>query len=69
MKRSFEKGMGTIVAERIADIIVMILIISGTLLWKFDIIYDFLYNNLKFNSKLLILCIVFILIVFIFFNA
>jgi uncharacterized protein (TIRG00374 family) len=68
-KIPFEKGMGTIVAERVADVIVMILIISGTLLWKFDIIYDFLYSNLKFNSKLLLLCIALILIVFIFFNA
>lgn len=68
-KIPFEKGIGTIVAERVADVIVMILIISGTLLWKFDIIYDFLYSNLKFNSKLLLLCIALILIVFIFFNA
>ena len=68
-KIPFEKGMGTIVAERVADVVVMILIISGTLLWKFDIIYNFLSSNLKFNSKLLLICVVLILIVLIFFNA
>ena len=68
-KIPFEKGMGTIVAERVADVVVMILIISGTLLWKFDIIFNFLSSNLKFNSKLLLICVVLILIVLIFFNA
>ena len=68
-KIPFEKGMGTILAERVADILVMILIISGALLWKFDIIYDFVYTNLRFNNKMLLLFIALILIVFIFFNV
>ena len=39
----FEKSFGTIVAERIADLIVMIGIISVTLFLQFDFIYQFLF--------------------------
>lgn len=38
----FEKGFGTIVAERIADMIVMLSIIAITLFLQFDFIYGFL---------------------------
>lgn len=38
----FEKGFGTIVAERIADLIVMMGIIILTLLFQFDFIYQLL---------------------------
>ena len=48
----FEKGFGTIVAERIADMIVMIGIISVTLFLQFDFIYQFLAE--RFNPKLII---------------
>lgn len=37
----FEKGFGTIVAERVADMLVMILIILITLFLEFDFIYEF----------------------------
>lgn len=37
----FEKGFGTIVAERIADMLVMLGIISITLFLEFDFIYQF----------------------------
>lgn len=37
----FEKGFGTIVAERIADMLVMILIIIITLFLEFEFIYEF----------------------------
>ncbi|MCL5127397.1 MULTISPECIES: lysylphosphatidylglycerol synthase transmembrane domain-containing protein [unclassified Algibacter] len=43
----FEKGFGTIVAERIADMIVMLSIIAITLFLQFDFIYGFLVE--KFN--------------------
>lgn len=43
----FEKGFGTIVAERIADLIVMLGIIAVTLFLQFDFIYGFLVE--KFN--------------------
>ena len=49
----FEKGIGTIVAERIADMLVMLCIIAITLFMEFDFIYSFLIE--KFNpAKLLI---------------
>lgn len=37
----FEKGFGTIVAERVADMLVMVLIILITLFLEFDFIYQF----------------------------
>ena len=43
----FEKGFGTIVAERIADMLVMLGIIVVTLFLQFDFIYGFLVE--KFN--------------------
>lgn len=43
----FEKGFGTIVAERIADLIVIMSIIIVTLFLQFDFIYDVLVE--KFN--------------------
>ena len=43
----FEKGFGTIVAERIADMLVMLGIIAITLFLQFDFIYGFLLE--KFN--------------------
>lgn len=49
----FEKGFGTIVAERIADLLVMLLIIIITLFIEFDFIYNFLIE--KFNPTKLII--------------
>ncbi|TYA70186.1 lysylphosphatidylglycerol synthase transmembrane domain-containing protein [Seonamhaeicola marinus] len=43
----FEKGIGTIISERIADMIVMLGIITITLFLQFDFIYGFLVE--KFN--------------------
>ncbi len=54
-KVPFEKGFGTIVAERVADILVMVFIIIVTLLWKFNIIYNFLFQNIDFQNQLLII--------------
>jgi uncharacterized protein (TIRG00374 family) len=49
----FEKGFGTIVAERIADLIVILGIVIVTLFLQFDFIYGFLIE--KFNpTKILI---------------
>ncbi|CAL2087120.1 lysylphosphatidylglycerol synthase transmembrane domain-containing protein [Tenacibaculum sp. 190524A05c] len=50
----FEKGFGTIVAERIADLIMMLLIICVTLFVQFDFIYELLMKNFS-PSKILIL--------------
>lgn len=41
----FEKGFGTIVAERIADLIMMLCIIGITLFVQFDFIYELLTKN------------------------
>ena len=47
----FEKGFGTIVAERIADALMMILIIVITFLMEFDVIYDFFIINYNFKKQ------------------
>ncbi|TNJ45386.1 flippase-like domain-containing protein [Tamlana fucoidanivorans] len=52
----FEKGFGTIVAERIADLIVMIGIITITLFLQFDFIYAFLLE--RFNPLKMVLLII-----------
>ena len=62
----FEKGFGTIVAERIADMIVMLGIIAITLFLQFDFIYGFLIE--KFNLTkvivgllgLIVVCVIFL---------
>jgi len=60
----FEKGFGTIVAERIADLLVMLGIITITLFLQFDFIYGFLIE--KFNptkiAVALVVCIVLIIL-------
>lgn len=56
----FEKGFGTIVAERIADLIVMFSIILVTLFLQFDFIYAFLierFNPVKISIALVALCV------------
>lgn len=45
----FEKGFGTIVAERIADLILMLLIIATTLILQFEFIYKFFSEKLNAN--------------------
>ncbi|MEP1489896.1 MAG: lysylphosphatidylglycerol synthase transmembrane domain-containing protein [Algibacter sp.] len=63
----FEKGIGTIVAERIADLIVMLGVITITLFLEFDFIYSFLVE--KFDPfKVIITLIVFVFLAFIFFR-
>lgn len=49
----FEKGFGTIVAERIADLLVMLLIVLATLFLQYDFITDLLTKN--FNPTTLII--------------
>jgi uncharacterized protein (TIRG00374 family) len=56
----FEKGFGTIVAERIADLIMMLCIILITLFVQFDFIYELLnknFNPIKISISLAILII------------
>lgn len=51
----FEKGFGTIVAERIADLIMMLIIIAITLFVQFDFIYELLTKNFDPTKIILIL--------------
>ena len=56
-KIPFEKGFGTIVAERIADLIMMLIIISITLIIQFDFIWELLtkdFNPVKSIISLLL---------------
>ena len=64
----FEKGFGTIVAERIADLIVMLGIITITLVLQFEFIIEFFRERLSLNSLLILLGVflVFIILVFAF---
>jgi len=50
----FEKGFGTIVAERVADLTMMLLIICITLFVQFDFIYSLLVSKLSI-SKIVVL--------------
>ena len=61
----FEKGFGTIVAERIADLIMMLSIVAITLFVQFDFIFNLLsknFNPVKTGSVLLILLVGFYLL-------
>lgn len=48
----FDKGFGTIVAERLADTIMLLLLVSSAFLIEFDFIYNFFSG--KFNPATLI---------------
>ena len=56
----FEKGFGTIVAERIADLIMMFLIIGVTLLIQFDFIFQLVKEKLD-PIKIIIVLVAFII--------
>lgn len=63
----FEKGFGTIVSERIADLIMMFTIILITLFLQFDFIYSFFVE--KFNPiKTLLALIILVFSVLLFFR-
>ena len=62
----FEKAIGTIVAERIADLIVVFGIMAVTLFLQFDFIYTFLSE--RFNPTLIIIGIVVLIILFLIFS-
>ncbi len=62
----FEKGFGTIVAERIADLIMLLIIIIITLFIQFDFIYNLLIT--KFNPLKIILGLIFLSIGFLIFS-
>ncbi|ARV06941.1 hypothetical protein BTO04_09705 [Polaribacter sp. SA4-10] len=63
----FEKGFGTIVAERIADLIMMLCIITITLFVQFDFIYELLTKN--FDPTKIIIGLVILVIGFYIFSS
>jgi uncharacterized protein (TIRG00374 family) len=56
----FEKGFGTIVAERIADMLVMVGIITITLFLEFDFIYQFFSE--RFEPQKILIGLIFLLV-------
>ena len=63
----FEKGFGTIVAERVADLVMMLLIVTVTLFLQFDFIWELLIKNfdpVKIGIGIVILFIGFLFFVF-----
>ncbi|SDS48524.1 hypothetical protein SAMN05216503_3211 [Polaribacter sp. KT25b] len=66
-KIPFEKGFGTIVAERIADLIMMLSIVAITLFVQFDFIYNLLTKN--FNPIKISIAIVVLIIGFYIFSS
>ena len=63
----FEKGFGTIVAERIADLVMMLIIIGITLFVQFDFIYELVIKN--FNPVKIAILFVGLLISFLVFRS
>ncbi len=63
----FEKGFGTIVAERIADLIMMLLIVALTLFVQFDFIYNLLTEN--FNPTKIIIGLAILVLGFYIFSS
>jgi hypothetical protein len=63
----FEKGFGTIVAERIADLIMMLCVVIITLFVEFDFIYNLLTKN--FNPTKIIIALAILIIGFYIFSS
>ena len=53
----FEKGFGTIVAERIADLIMMLCVILITLFVQFDFIYELLTTNFNLTKFSIVIAV------------
>ena len=66
-KVPFEKGFGTIVAERIADLIMMLSIVAITLFVQFDFIYELLTKN--FNPTKIAIGLAILIIGFFIFSS
>lgn len=56
-KIPFEKGFGTIVAERIADLIMLIIVICIAFFVQFDFIYNLLTKNFSLGKIILLIVI------------
>ena len=56
----FEKGFGTIVAERVADLIVMLFVIAITLFIQFDFIWNLLMTKFNLTKIIMLLALMMI---------
>ncbi|WP_299676711.1 lysylphosphatidylglycerol synthase transmembrane domain-containing protein [uncultured Tenacibaculum sp.] len=63
----FEKGFGTIVAERMADLLMMLIVIAITLFVQFDFIYNLLTKN--FNPVKIIILLAGLIVGFLIFTS
>lgn len=46
----FDKAFGTIISERIVDLILLLLFIAGTVLLQFDVLQDYLLSNIPLGK-------------------
>jgi uncharacterized protein (TIRG00374 family) len=46
-KVSFDTGIGTVVAERLFDLICLILLLTATIFWQYDILFEFTQSILS----------------------
>lgn len=46
----FDKAFGTIISERIVDLILLVLFITGTIILQFDMLQDYLINNIPLDK-------------------
>lgn len=51
---AFEKGFGTIISERIVDLIFLLMFTTVALFLQFDILYNFLIENIPFTKLLML---------------
>jgi uncharacterized protein (TIRG00374 family) len=65
----FEKAFGTIVAERVADILMLLLVISVALVVEFDFLMKFLQKKLPKNpvNSILVFAVIFLIVFFLIF--
>lgn len=63
----FEKGFGTIVSERIADLIMMFLIIGITLILEFEFIVQFFISKFNFSKVIITVAVLLLVVILMFF--
>lgn len=60
-KIPFDKGFGTIIAERVIDLVCLLLFVSLALLLQYNQLKDFLLEKIPFQSLLILLSILFVI--------
>lgn len=57
----FDKGFGTIVAERVVDLLIFLLFVLTAFILQFNIISDFIFSNVSPSKLIIIALVLFIL--------